>query len=134
MYIACLKDAPKNVIEYLYNQYPKAASMQDKNTSWTPLQCSIENKFDEEVMLYLLKAEPSAVFMPNDFGNTPLHNAIKRRLSYDIIKALVDSAITNTNSNKIGEISSFLNFRGETPLDTFLKVWYFSIKNFILTN
>jgi len=129
LYCACLKDAPKNVIEYLYNNYPNATMMEDKISGWSPLHCSVANNCNEEVILYLLKVEPSAAFIPNDFENTPLHSAIIRRLPFHIIQALVECDAFVENK----EISSFVNFRGENPLDTFLKVWYFPIKNFLQT-
>merc|ERR1712232_1163127 len=101
----------------------------DKISGWSPLHCSIANNFNEEVILYLLEVEPSAIFISNDFENTPLHSAIIRRLPFHIIQALVECDASIENK----QILSLQNFRGETPLDTFLKVWYFPIKNFLQT-
>lgn len=117
---ACFHNAPIKAIELLFKSNPDAALMRDNN-GWTPLHRSVVYSSEDEVIEFLTKVAPAATSTVDNFGDTPLHDALLHRRSFGIIRSLIDA---NPDVSKA-------NLKGDSPLDTFLSLWYSAIKNFV---
>ena len=77
---------------------------------------------EDDVIEFLAKVAPIATSTVDNFGDTPLHDALLHRRSFGIIRALIDANPCDVNKS---------NHKGDTPLDAFLSLWYSAIKNFV---
>jgi hypothetical protein len=111
LHIAFRSGVPDNIISYLIQLYPGAASQQDA-LGRLPLHYAISNVRSKSIIQELLNVYPEAVKSWDVSGWTPLHIAAGTYTSAEMMNLLVTMA---------PEMVAFKTDRGSTPLEIALK-------------
>jgi len=90
LHTACSKGASSEIIHYLLEQYPAAASLQDI-LGRTPLHYAICDHAPYETVVELVERCPLAARLQDNNGWLPLHVACRYGATHEIFKLLVDA-------------------------------------------
>jgi len=109
LHYAC-EYTPQNsdLIQFLLQQNPSAASNIFRRTGYTPLHAVCEGEPTLQVVQLLVNANPKALTTQDSWGDTPLHMACGNGASLEVIEYL---------AHQSPETCGIQNKDGETPLD-----------------
>jgi hypothetical protein len=101
-------DLDLETVKLVYNMYPQALKeQQGRNGKELLLQVSIRIFCPKEICLFFARQWPEAVKIENTTGGLPLFEAVSRRMSLELIKALVE-LYPESAQERIGEKNKLL--------------------------